>query len=258
MGRQENPLDLAAGDLARFAHDLRELRRIAGNPSYREMARIANFSHSTLAAAASGKSLPSLPVTLAYVCACGGDKTTWTDRWRELARSQTVIPADTAGPAFRRIRIRLVAITAAVVTVAALAAIAIVYANARQVQPVKDGHDPYIAGCGPDQKPLERQPIYRADGMSYGSLILFYSAACHGAWGYVLGPNSPQWRVYIAAHRVDDGARADSSFSGEQRPNSWGNALSTRSGCVQVEAWVDQGPKAVTSCWRPDGPVGKG
>ncbi|MEV0231898.1 hypothetical protein [Nonomuraea sp. NPDC050786] len=85
--------------------------------------------------------------------------------------------------------------------------------------------------------------------------MLFYSASCSAGWGYVLGPNSPQWRVHISAYRVDDKAEAPSSFQGDAPPNSWGNALSTRTGCVRAEAWIDSGPHAVTSCWRPDGPV---
>ncbi|WP_377273062.1 hypothetical protein [Peterkaempfera sp. SMS 1(5)a] len=78
-----------------------------------------------------------------------------------------------------------------------------------------------------------------------------YSDSCSAAWGYVLGPNSPQWRVFVRAQRVDDNRKADSSFKGEARSNSWGDALSTTVGCVRAEAWIDSGPKAVTSCWRP-------
>jgi hypothetical protein len=97
--------------------------------------------------------------------------------------------------------------------------------------------------------------LYRADGRLYGWVVLFVSASCSAAWGYVLGPNSPQWRVHIMAHRMDDNAEAPSSFQGQARNNSWGNALSTRTGCVRAEAWIDNGPHAVTSCWRLNGPV---
>lgn len=121
--------------------------------------------------------------------------------------------------------------------------------------PVEDGQDPYVEGCGHDQRPMERQPIYRADGTSYGWIVLFVSPSCSAAWGYVLGPNSPRWRVHISAHRLDDGTEAPSSFRGQARPNSWGNVLSTRTGCVRAEAWVDDGPRAITSCWRHNGPI---
>lgn len=85
MPRPERPLDPEAGVLAGFAYDLRKLREKAGNPPYRDLAGQAHYSWSTLADAAAGRKLPSLPVTLAYVRACGGDPDAWEARWRELA-----------------------------------------------------------------------------------------------------------------------------------------------------------------------------
>lgn len=73
MGRLEKPLDPAAGPVQQFAYELRKLRREAGTPTYRRMAADARYSAPTLSAAASGERLPSLPVTLAYVAACGGE-----------------------------------------------------------------------------------------------------------------------------------------------------------------------------------------
>ncbi|HKS50006.1 MAG TPA: helix-turn-helix transcriptional regulator [Amycolatopsis sp.] len=87
MGRRENPIDPANGALARFAAGLRELRARAGNPTYRRLAARAYYSPSTLSQAASGNVVPSLPVTLAYVSACGGDPAEWSSRWR-LLRAQ--------------------------------------------------------------------------------------------------------------------------------------------------------------------------
>jgi WD40 repeat protein len=78
-------LDPEAGALANFAADLRRLRKAAGNPPYRELAGRAHYSWSTLADAAAGRKLPSLPVTLAYVRACGGDPERWEQRWRAMA-----------------------------------------------------------------------------------------------------------------------------------------------------------------------------
>ncbi|MBW5484176.1 helix-turn-helix domain-containing protein, partial [Streptomyces bambusae] len=80
MGRQEQPLDPRQGPLARFAYDLRELRRRAGSPSYRELATRTHYSASTLAAAASGRRLPSAAVLAAFVGACGGDPEEWEQR----------------------------------------------------------------------------------------------------------------------------------------------------------------------------------
>ncbi|WP_246043026.1 MULTISPECIES: XRE family transcriptional regulator [Streptomyces] len=74
-----------AGPLEEFAHELRGLRRQAGNPSYRTMAKHAHYSVATLAEAARGLHKPSLKVTLAYVAACGGDPEPWIRRWNRLS-----------------------------------------------------------------------------------------------------------------------------------------------------------------------------
>ncbi|WP_327001067.1 hypothetical protein OHA72_38875 [Dactylosporangium sp. NBC_01737] len=79
--------------IGEFASDLRELRQRAGNPGYRKLARLALFAPSVLSSAASGHRLPSLPVTLAFVAACGGEPEAWQRRWHELAASQGVTPA---------------------------------------------------------------------------------------------------------------------------------------------------------------------
>jgi WD40 repeat protein len=85
MPRPERPLDAEAGPLADFAADLRRLRERAGSPGYRELARRAHYSVTTLSDAAGGKRMPSLAVTLAYVRACGAPDAEWEARWREVA-----------------------------------------------------------------------------------------------------------------------------------------------------------------------------
>ncbi len=85
MPRPERLLDPTAGPLEAFAHDLRILRRRAGNPSYRTMAKRAHYSVATLAEAARGLHKPSLKVTLAYVAACGGDEEVWSRRWHSVS-----------------------------------------------------------------------------------------------------------------------------------------------------------------------------
>ncbi|MEV6942461.1 hypothetical protein AB0N07_10730 [Streptomyces sp. NPDC051172] len=82
MGRPERPVDPEAGPVQRLAHQLRELRRAAGNPSYRAMARTAGFSATTLSQAAAGERLPSLAAVRGYACACGADPAEWEDRWK--------------------------------------------------------------------------------------------------------------------------------------------------------------------------------
>jgi hypothetical protein len=83
-----------------FARDLRDLRRRVGSPSYQVMARETGYSAADLAAAAAGKALPPLTVTLAYVSACGGDAGAWADRWRDLAgaRPEPPLPEEPDDP----------------------------------------------------------------------------------------------------------------------------------------------------------------
>ncbi|MDI6102325.1 hypothetical protein QLQ12_27275 [Actinoplanes sp. NEAU-A12] len=78
-------MDPSGGPVQRFAAGLRELRESAGRPGYRELARRAHYSVTTLSVAAAGHQLPSLAVTLAYVEACGGDRAAWEQRWRAAA-----------------------------------------------------------------------------------------------------------------------------------------------------------------------------
>jgi WD40 repeat protein len=83
--RGERPL--ADGDdvVVKFAGDLRLLREKAGTPPYRDLGMRAHYSAAALSVAASGRKLPSLAVTLAYVAACGGDTAEWEARWRTTA-----------------------------------------------------------------------------------------------------------------------------------------------------------------------------
>ena len=98
MGRRENELEPSAGALARFAADLRGLRRAAGNPSYRDLAKRAHYSHNTLSTAASGRVLPSKAVTLAFVAACGGDLAAWRERWQQLDQELAGTAGAQTGP----------------------------------------------------------------------------------------------------------------------------------------------------------------
>lgn len=97
MPRAERPLGDDDDAVTRFAADLRRLRQDAGGPPYRELAARAHYSTSTLADAAAGRKMPSLPVALAYVRACGGDPAVWEERWHAaVAESRTTPTADPA------------------------------------------------------------------------------------------------------------------------------------------------------------------
>ncbi|ULR51753.1 AAA family ATPase [Streptomyces deccanensis] len=104
MARPERPLDPAAGPVPRLAHELRELRRAAGSPSYRSMAGAAGFSAAALSKAASGTRLPSLAAVQGYVRACGGDPGEWELRWKQAeaeAAGEALGDAGDAAPPYR-------------------------------------------------------------------------------------------------------------------------------------------------------------
>ncbi|MEU4561789.1 hypothetical protein AB0F72_25685 [Actinoplanes sp. NPDC023936] len=104
MPRPERSLDPAAGPVQLLAAELRDLRRQAGNPGYRALAAASGYSVAALSTAAGGRQLPSLPVTLAFVRACGGDGSAWEQRWRrasaELAAAQRQAGASGARPPY--------------------------------------------------------------------------------------------------------------------------------------------------------------
>jgi WD40 repeat protein len=91
--RPEREVDPGAGPVQSLAAELRELRRQAGNPGYRELAGRAGYSVTALANAAGGRRLPSLAVTLSFVRACGGDPATWERRWRQAASAAAAADA---------------------------------------------------------------------------------------------------------------------------------------------------------------------
>ncbi|MER5215186.1 helix-turn-helix domain-containing protein [Streptomyces sp. NPDC002838] len=97
MGRPERPVDPAAGPVQQLAHELRELRRAAGSPSYRAMAEEAGFSATTLSQAAAGERLPSRAVVQGYARACGGDPGEWEARWKEAEAAVAAAPVHDEG-----------------------------------------------------------------------------------------------------------------------------------------------------------------
>ncbi len=88
MARPERPIE-GDGPLAQFARALRALRRQAGTPPYRSMARTVGMSPSALAEAASAVMQPTWSLTEAYVRACSGDIACWRQRWELLTAEHT-------------------------------------------------------------------------------------------------------------------------------------------------------------------------
>jgi Helix-turn-helix domain/Protein of unknown function (DUF2690) len=78
----------AASGKQDFAGRLRELRVRAGSPSFRRLAKITNYSPSTLADATSGRRLPTEPVVKALVSACGEDPGPWLAELRQIAGAE--------------------------------------------------------------------------------------------------------------------------------------------------------------------------
>jgi len=94
---------LELDSVAAFARDLRVLRAKA-ELDYPDMAEKSHYTMRTLASAAGGLRLPTLPVLIAYVNACGGDVAEWEKRWGKLTESGkkalVALPAaGQAGPA---------------------------------------------------------------------------------------------------------------------------------------------------------------
>lgn len=74
-----------AEPLTEFAAALRRLRKRAGYPTLRAMARRTGcYSAATFCRAESGTRVPSLGATLAYVRACGGDEELWRAQHAQL------------------------------------------------------------------------------------------------------------------------------------------------------------------------------
>ena len=79
---------IAPDGLEAFARDLRALRAKA-ELDYPEMAELSHYEMKTLAAAAGGLRLPTLPVAVAFVRACGGNVAEWEERWHKIADKLT-------------------------------------------------------------------------------------------------------------------------------------------------------------------------
>ena len=88
IGAAHAVASIAPDGLEAFARDLRALRAKA-ELDYPEMAEVSHYTMKTLASAAGGLRLPTLPVAVAYVRACGGNVSEWEERWQKLANKLT-------------------------------------------------------------------------------------------------------------------------------------------------------------------------
>jgi len=111
--------------------------------------------------------------------------------------------------------------------------------NAERVTPENmDGDDPRARGCAADSTTVVETPLLLPGGGDFGTLRLRHSAKCGTSWGSAYYANPDLYTVRIAAHRPADGAEVHSEWSNNTPPGSYGDMLSTATGCVWVEATV--------------------
>jgi hypothetical protein len=101
-----------------------------------------------------------------------------------------------------------------------------------------DGDDPRARGCEPDATTVADVPLLLPGGHRFGTLRLRHSQRCGTSSGSAYCANPHLYTVRITARRPADGAEARSDWSNNTPPGSYGDMLSTRTGCVQAEAVV--------------------
>ncbi|GIH06415.1 hypothetical protein Rhe02_44820 [Rhizocola hellebori] len=205
----------ADADLLRFGAGLRALIRSAGMPSLRELARRVHFSHTTIAEAASGRSLPTLEVLRAIVAACGADPAQWESQWHGLDRLRRNAeksgdgrppPADAESP-WARVE-------------------------------VADGADPDEARCAAGAETVHARRIaLRGQRRIVGVVELRYNPSTHAAWGRFKGypildrlaESGRKVDVTIDVVREHDGRRGpfEQEYSFDYH---WGDLVVTGSG----------------------------
>jgi transcriptional regulator with XRE-family HTH domain len=219
-----------------FAARLRELRVQAGSPSFRQLARLTNYSSSTLADATSGRRLPTEPVLKALVSACGADPAAWLDELSQLAANAAQPPPGpqlpgglTKNQTGRRPRTPLaVAAGLAIFGAGAATGWALAPASATSgsqgagvpalagtpapapTSRVTDGTDPGTGHCKADARLVDRAPVMRGS-QQIGALDLLYSPWCGAGWAMIyLYPGQP---TMIGEVSVRAGDGRDSSFA---------------------------------------------
>lgn len=101
MARPEIRLDRDGSPARELAFWLRQVRADAGL-TYAQLAAKTDYSISTLQEAASGKRLPTLPVTLAFAGACGADVGEWREYWTDLSRARAAGDGSATAPKWAR------------------------------------------------------------------------------------------------------------------------------------------------------------
>jgi hypothetical protein len=201
-----------AGSKEEFAARLRGLRAQAGSPSFRELAKITNYSSSTLADATAGRRLPTEQVLTALVAACGADPAPWVEELRLLAAPGPAdLPTDSSSRQIDAPRRRPGRWQAAGLAAGTLAVFAVGFAighvlaspasageaggeagltgmpalsgtpSPAPTAQVADGVDPKVGHCSADARQVKWTAVLR-DGVQIATLDLMYSLRCGAGW----------------------------------------------------------------------------
>jgi hypothetical protein len=289
MGRPERPLDPDGGPVVVLAIALRELRGIAGSPSYRMMAKQVYRSPTALSEAAGGAQLPTWDTVEAYVRACGGDPALLRDRWNEAAATHGDTHAGAAESALApgevevegediavcpRRKLRRAWIVAGALGVIAIGVVAVMVFNrpssapAAAVAPllvggtesrVADGADPKDSGCAldPGVVTLDSAEV-DFQGQPAGLDELRYSPRCGVAWTRF--EPFPKARIPAGAVIHVDVVRPDDHnvrFPFQAKyvgAPIYGNVALSTARCVYAASWIEVAKKPVpesrTHCFR--------
>ena len=224
---------------AEFALKLRELRSRAGCPSFRQLAKATNYSSSALAAATSGKRLPSQAIVRAFATGCGADPDDWAALLHQAVQTsaQPVIPVPPAvgdeavsvRPGWGR-RIMVAAGGLVLLGAGVLIGIAVrpgpvppaesghLAAGRAAVPRAVDGADPVAARCTRDAQLVRSAPI-RAGGRQIGVLELLYSPQCAAGWARIyLEPGEPGMLGEVTVQAADGRLAAFAYFLSGQMP----------------------------------------
>ncbi|WP_282858045.1 helix-turn-helix domain-containing protein, partial [Pseudoclavibacter helvolus] len=187
--------------LEQFAADLRRLRIAAGTPTYELLSSQTGVSKSVLAAALSGKSVPSARTVAALVRAFGADMDVWLERRDGLAGGQR--QADSTGEASEpsaawwRRRSTVVAslggfaVGAAIATLVTLLVVPLAVTSSLEGQAradianqpritVDNGDDPAFTECVDDAAVATA-----VTGPDDALLEIIWSNECYAGWGRI-------------------------------------------------------------------------
>ena len=180
--------DLDPDTVERFASDLRELRRLAGNPTLAALDRTSGISKSVLSDAFNGKGLPTERTTEGLARALGADAVAWLERRRLLDPSvRAERSAQPTHPASvrRRTAVALAVGCALLASAATLAGAWAAWHPATTsaegpLHVVENGTDPASTPCVDDATVVASETRERDT-----QLQIVYSEACHAAWARI-------------------------------------------------------------------------